>query len=173
VEENIGPSTFSGLYSVRSCPWLRSTSAPAKDKVPHTAASRHTLQLPHSPSAETLCVPSSCSGIWLQRLCSFPGAFSFALLPRLAVRAQSHRLDTMGGTEHSFPPDTWTDRGTDPPFSPTSQQTPVTAESERSPGHRILLGAGGHPGEEPVSPEGRATWLSQNIWGWEPGQSSP
>lgn len=44
---------------------------------------------------------------------------------------------------------------------------------ERSPGRRrILLGAGGHPGEEPVSPKGRATWLSQSFWSWEPGQST-
>lgn len=99
-----------------------------------------------SPSAGTPCVPSSCSGIWPQRLCSSPDVFSFALLPRLAVRAQSHRLDTTGSPEHSFPAGTRTDRGTDPPCSPASQQAAVAAEAELSPGHRrILLGAGRSP----------------------------
>lgn len=130
-------------------------------------------QLPRSPSAETPSAPSSCSGIWRRPLCSSLYAFSFSLLPRLAVRAQSHGLDTTGGPGHSSPPDTRTDAGTDPPYAPTSQPTPRAAEMDRSPGHRrLLLRAGGYPGEEPVSSKGRATWLSRSFWGWEPGQST-
>lgn len=144
----LGPSVPSDLRSVCVCVYVKHGSffllcVVVSDDAPDYRA-HWPLQgaspppPPRSPFAETPCVPSSCSGIWPRPLCSSLGAFSFALLPRLAVRAQSHGLDTTGGPGHSFPPDTWTDRGTDPPFAPTSQQTPL------SPGHRrILLGASG------------------------------
>lgn len=119
-----------------------------------------------SPAAETPCAPSSCSGIELLRLCSSPGAFSFAPLPRLAVRAQSHRLDTETGWEHSLAQDTQTDRGTVPPSQPSA---PGCAA------RWLLRGSslGGWASREQLSHKPRAGYLIlPESGGQEPGEAT-
>lgn len=101
-------------------------------------------QLPRLPAAETPSAPSFCYGSVPPRLCSSPGAFSFAPLPRLAVRAKSHRSDTEAGLED-------TDRQTDNPLPKpqlSSKQAPASSlavrlvrwtcfpDSPRTPGSR-------------------------------------
>lgn len=136
----------------------------------------HPGQLPCSPAAGTPSAPSSCSGIGLPPLCSSPGAFSFAPLLHLAVRAQSRGLDIQAGLEHRFPPDTdgrWT-------MSPAVREPSLSASPlasllvgrKRFPASpRILLEQVGKPGRGRCPRRAGPPGFCQRSGGTKPGKS--
>lgn len=89
-----------------------------------------------SPAAETLSAPSSCSGTGPPLLCSFPGAFSSAPLPRPAVRAESHWSEHRG-PKSQLPSNSagWTS-----PLLGTEAGTQVPCGVDTQPGHSRTSG---------------------------------